>query len=319
MNPYTFFVGCPRSGTTLLQRLGDAHPELSVIHETRWLARFFDKRLGLTPDGRVTPEVLARLERHARFKALKMERDELEPALTDGDGAPASYPRFVSAVFDLYGQKRGKRLVGDKTPGYVRQLSTLTRLWPEAKIVHIIRDGRDVGLSVRDWHKGAALFPTWDEDPIVTSALWWEWHVRLGREQAAALGPGRYHELRYEALVAAPERECERLCAFLGIAYDASMMRFHEGRVRDDPQLDAKKAWRPVTAGLRSWRSQLPVADAQRFDAVCGPLLDELGYERAATAPRDGPAVGHAARLRDSFAAEARSRGWPVPSGWAVA
>jgi hypothetical protein len=311
MNPYTFFVGCPRSGTTLLGRIGDAHPELAVIHETRWIADFFQRRVGLTPDGLVTPELLERLREHPRFGKLGLEPAELEPALRDGDG-PAPYARFVSSLFDLYGRRHGKRLVGDKTPRYVRAVPTLGALWPEAKFVHLIRDGRDVCLSVLDWRKGAPRYSSWEEDPVSTAALWWEWQVRLGREAGATLGPERYHELRYEDLVAEPERECAALCAFLGIPYDEAMLRFHEGKQVDDPGLDAKKAWRPVTGGLRSWRSELAAEDAARFDAAAGVLLDELGYPRA---PSKG-AERDARRLRATFAADVRERGRPLPAGW---
>jgi hypothetical protein len=77
---------------------------------------------------------------------MKVGREELE-RLIDSD-EPVSYPSFVSAVFDLYRQRKGKSLVGDKTPSYVLNLPTLHGLWPKAKFVHIIRDGRDVCLSV---------------------------------------------------------------------------------------------------------------------------------------------------------------------------
>ena len=61
MNPYLFIVGCPRSGTTLLRRLVDTHPLVAVIDEMRWIASFFERREGLTPEGLVTPELVDRL------------------------------------------------------------------------------------------------------------------------------------------------------------------------------------------------------------------------------------------------------------------
>jgi hypothetical protein len=75
------------------------------------------------------------------------------------------------------------------------------------------------------------------------------------------------------------------LCQFLGVPYDDAMLRFHEGRERTEPNLDAKKAWRPVTQGLRDWRSQMSQQDVERFEAATGDLLDELGYERAVPNP----------------------------------
>lgn len=320
MNPYLFIVGCPRSGTTLLGRMVDAHPDIAVIHEGRFAPDWFERRRGLTADGRVTPELIDRLLGHRPFQKLSVTRDELERLLGDGDRVP--YAEFVSGIFDLHGRAHGKRLVGDKTPHYVRSLPTLHALWPAARIVHLIRDGRDVSQSVLGWRKVAerggsvARFAAFREDPVATVACWWEWLVRLGREDGAALGPATYHEIRYESLVAEPAAESERLCNFLGVPYDDRMLGFHEGREREDPGLDAKKAWRRVTPGLRDWRSEMPPADLQRFEAVAGGLLDELGYLRGSSAP-SAELSSHASRVRHSFTAELRDRRHRrLPSSW---
>jgi hypothetical protein len=251
-----------------------------------------------------------------RLERLAIEEKDLERFLRSDQ--PVPFADFVTALYDLYGERHGKRLVGDKTPGYVRYLETLHELWPEVKFVHIVRDGRDVCLSVLDWRKDATGFSTFDADPVTTTAVWWEWYVRLGLEGGSELGPGLYHELRYESLVAAPEPECARLCAFLGIAFDRAMLRFHEGRMQDDPELDAKKAWRPVTPGLRSWKSQMRREDVTRFEAAAGGLLDELGYERAMVASSQNE-LDRAARVRETFEDEVRARGRPLPRAWSPA
>src|SRR5262249_61635442 len=98
-------------------------------------------------------------------------------------GEGVSYGDFASRVFTLYGRSRGKPLVGDKPPAYARHLGTLHALWPGARFVHLIRDGRDVCLSALDWqHPGKLLsgLGTWAEDRVTTAALWWERHLRLG-------------------------------------------------------------------------------------------------------------------------------------------
>src|SRR5262249_50846792 len=161
-----------------------------------------------------------------------------------------------------------KPLVGNKTPAYVQWVAALHALWPGARFVHLIRDGRDVCLSVRAWNhaaRAAGRYATWAEDPVATTALWWKRKVGFGRQRGRPLGPGLYYEIHYEGLVTRPAEECARLCAFLRVSYDEAMLRFHEGRTRDEPGLDAKQAWRPITAGLRDWRSQMPAADVERF------------------------------------------------------
>jgi hypothetical protein len=316
VNPYVFIVGSTRSGTTLLRRMVDAHPQIAVVHETHWITRYFEKRKGLTPEGFVTPELIPKLLEYRRFPKMKVGRQELERLINPDE--PVSYSSFVSAIFDLYGQREGKSLVGDKTPSYVLNLPTLHGLWPTAKFVHIIRDGRDVCLSMVNWkkaHVAAGRLATWSEDPVLTTALWWKQRVRLGREDGSALGPGLYYEIRYETLVSQPATECEALCDFLGVPYDDAMLRFHEGREKADPGLDAKKAWRPTTPGLRDWRSQMTLGDIERFEAAAGELLEELGYPRAVPDPPQEK-LEEATRIHRAFTQELRAKEWRLPKHW---
>jgi hypothetical protein len=318
VNPYLFVVGCPRSGTTLLRRMLDAHPCLAMMRrETHFIPRIYERRVGLTADGGVTSALVDELLDDRHFARLGIGREALEGLLAHEEAIP--YARFVSRLFDLHGQARGSERVGDKTPGYVRHLPTLHALWRETRFVHLIRDGRDVCLSLLGWSKGSRLagrFSSWSEDPVSTAALWWEWHVRLGREDGGALGRRLYRELRYESLVSDPERECLAVCDFLGVPYDDVMLRFHDGRERGDPGRSAKRTWRPVTAGLRDWRAQMPAGDIERFEAAAGELLDELGYARAVRGP--GPrAIARAARLRERFVRELAARGEAAPEAFA--
>ena len=123
----------------------DAHPQIAITPETHWIPELFKRRTGLSADGRVTGELIAALRAHPKFPRLGVDPEQLERLLAmEG---PLPYARFVTALFDLYGRQRGKALAGDKTPGYVRDIDTLHALWPRARFVHIIRDGRDVCLS----------------------------------------------------------------------------------------------------------------------------------------------------------------------------
>jgi hypothetical protein len=310
-NPFLFVVGCSRSGTTLLRRIIDAHPQIAMTRETHWIPVFFRERRGLTSEGSVTPELISCLLEEPKFATMGLTREQMEPLL--GGGEAVRYARFVSGLFDLFGQAQGKRLVGDKCPSYTVEVATLHALWPRTKFVHLIRDGRDVCLSALNWRRADKLaerFRTWSEDPVTTAALWWSWNVSGGREAGSRLGPGCYHEVRYEALVTRPEQEVPGLCAFLGVPCSEAMLRFHEGRTRPEGGRDAKHAWLPVTPGLRDWRTQMPAEDQERFEAAAGPLLSELGYERSVSSSRSD-FLQHVARLRALFAEDARALGHP--------
>lgn len=308
-NPYLFIVGCPRSGTTLLRRLINAHPGVAITRETHWLPAFYRKRNGLTPEGLVTPELIPKLLEDSDFAKLRVGRKQLEKLIKSSE--PTSYASFVTAVFNLYGQAQGKALVGDKTPGYVRNLGVLHNLWPRARFVHLIRDGRDTCLSAINWKdKAASLarrFPTWSEDPVSTAAVWWKWHVELGREAGRQLGQDLYYEMRYESLVTDAEKECRALCEFLDVPYAESMLHFHEGRTKTDPGLSAKAAWLPITPGLRDWKSQMTAEDVGRFEAAAGDLLEELGYPRAVP-HLQREVLEHASLIYETFIQDAHSR-----------
>ncbi|QIN82488.1 hypothetical protein GBA63_07395 [Rubrobacter tropicus] len=303
MNPHVFIVGCQRSGTTLLQRMVDANPNIAIVHESRFVDSYYRDRQGLTPEGNVTGEIVPLIAEHPRFAKLGVDREGLKSLLPDGRAV--HYRDFLSGVYDLHGRALGKEVVGDKTPRYVRSIPELHALWPKARFLHLIRDGRDVCLSALQWRSGGELarrFETWKTDPVATAGVWWDWLVRLGREAGRDLGPDLYREVRYETLVAEPAGECERLCEFLGIPYDGAMIRFHEGKTKDQGGLSAKKAWLPVTAGLRDWRGQMAEKDVERFEAAAGATLERLGYPRVVADPSPR-AVEHAFRVRAALAA----------------
>ncbi|HEX2710888.1 MAG TPA: sulfotransferase [Candidatus Acidoferrales bacterium] len=313
-NPLVFLLGCPRSGTTLLQLMVDAHPEIAIIPEIRWLVPQFTSREGLTPEGLITPTLLNRLTDLGRFMPFPLNREELtELARAD---CPLSYADFIAFLFDRYGQSKGKALVGHKNADHLfpTDIRILHTLWPNAKFVYLIRDGRDVCLSVTAWRLAKNLgkvFSNWNESPVSTAALWWEWQVRLGREAGFSLGLELYREVRYESLVAHPAETCAELCAFMGVPYDDIMVRFHEG-VNQCADRDARRQWLPPTQGLRDWRSQMRSEDVERFEAVAGDLLNELDYPRGTNHP--GPELlENAVRMRAVF------EGRPLPQHWHVA
>jgi Sulfotransferase family len=315
VNPYAFIVGCPRSGTTLLRRMLDANREIAITRETHWIPKRLESRTGVRPDGRVAPGLLSSLLNDHRFRRMGLDEGELRSLVHEEP--PPTYAAFVSAVFDLYGRAQSKALVGDKTPSYVTRIPMLHGLWPSARFVHLIRDGRDVVLSLLAWKrtKLPSRIPGWREQPVIAAALFWDRRVRLGVESGRGLGDRHYHEMRYESLITRPAEESARLCEFLGVPYDDAMLRFHEGRERHQPGLSAKKAWRPITPGLRDWRSEMGPRDVERFEAAAGELLEELGYRRAVARPRRDLVV-LARRVRDSFAEALVADSAPVPRGW---
>ncbi len=174
-----------------------------------------------------------------------------------------------------------KTRFADKTPRNVLHIDLLAGAFPDARFVHLVRDGRDVVPSML----GLAYFP----DRFPEAVLYWADRVRQGRQAGRRLGPERYIEVRYEDLVADAPAVLAGLCEFLDLSDDPAMLRYHE---RADEVVAAVKEtahhqglWQPPTAGRRSWRASMSRRDVARFEALAGSALDDFGYERSDVPP----------------------------------
>ena len=184
-NPLLFVVGCQRSGTTMLQRMLDAHPMLAVAYDSLFIPRVLrGESAGFDPP--LTDEVVDLTRTHPRFGRLGLS----DEAVARAAAGARVYSEFVTAIYDELARAHSKPHAGEKSPGYCRHLLTLHSLLPWTKIVHLIRDGRDIALSIRDWGKGAAKLDLWKTEPIAAGALWWRRDVTRGCRDGRTLPGG---------------------------------------------------------------------------------------------------------------------------------
>lgn len=282
----------------------DAHPELAVAHEAHFVAAIAVQHPSLLEPGRFDTELFLRaLAANSNFRRLGMPTAEVERHLKAV--GPGSYADAVRAVFELFAARQRKRLYGDKTPGYVNHLDLLGGLFPEAKFVHILRDGRDVALSYLDR-------PEWGPRTVAEAAFYWRTRVQRGRVSGARLGPARYLEARYEALVDDPERTVSEVCAFLGLDFTPAMLGYHEkgtpfaAHTKDPSAFESSAS--PITKGLRNWREQMSETDMALFEAIAGDMLGDLGYELSGLKPTVGTRL----------AVGVSGARWQLRRGWAL-
>jgi hypothetical protein len=197
-----------------------------------------------------------------------------------------SFADVIEAAFMANAAVHGKARWGDKTPIYVRSIPLLARLWPEARFVHLIRDGRDVALSYLSLH--------WGPSTIWSAARKWRRDVSAGIRDGQPLGTSRYLEVRYEALVAEPRATLEEICAFGRLPFDDAMLdpserAGHETLAPDEGRPFHERSEGELDPRARDWRIQMPEADVRAFEAVAGTLIDDLRYERRfpEATPRD--------------------------------
>jgi Sulfotransferase family len=293
LEPFPFVVGCERSGTTLLRLMLDAHPALAVPPESYFIVDLHRRRGRYERrDGGVDLQAVARdLAKHRWFRTWG-----LDPA--SFTGTVPSLAGAVRSFYASYAASQGKPRHGDKTPAYVLHLPLLAGLLEEACFVHLIRDGREVALSL-------AAIEAWGPGSVLDAAIHWAERVRRGRTAGAALGPGRYREVRYDALVRDPESTLRDLGPFLDLPFDARMLdpasRAQERGAGGATGIHARVGER-VREGVRDWRTEMSAADLAAVEAAVGDLLEELGYERAVPDPPPE------ARRRAAEAERARAR-----------
>jgi Sulfotransferase family len=283
--PAPFIVGVGRSGTTMLRLMLDSHRELTIPPETHFVPELIEA-FGAH---RSSPEQLTEIVVSQRQWAdFGLDRGELAQRLRE---AEASEPGpALRAFYGLYAEHAGKPRWGDKTPIYVESMPEIQGALPEARFVHLIRDGRDVALSrVR-----RAL----DEPPPVWR-IGENWKRRIESARRDAEGLRHYLELRFEDLVEEPEANLRRVCEFLELGYDAAMLDYHERaearlqEIAGDLPARGGKALRPGSERLAAhalakqpprpdrigaWREQMSPEDVAAFEEAAGDLLAELGY-----------------------------------------
>jgi hypothetical protein len=272
-----FVVGCPRSGTTLVQRIVGAHPDVAAAPETFFMRHLWERRAAFGPltDDDALHRVLDALVAAPAFADLGLDADALR---ADALAAPRRWPALFRLVLARFAEAQGgARVVAEKTPNHVLYLDALRRFFPALRVVHVLRDPRAVAWSWRavPWTTGFAAGD---------AGVW----VRYA-EAARRAPPGvPLHTVRYERLVRAPEAEARRLCRFLALPFDAAMLRFHE---TDAATLDLdREPWkaraaRPIDpAAAVRWQREAPARFVADVEAVAARAMRRWGYRPETTA-----------------------------------
>ena len=271
-----FIVGSARSGTTLLRLVLNAHGQVAVPPESRFVTELWSGE-----DEVIVDDLLQQLAEHRLFRVWELEIDDVRREV--GDAQRARYADVIEAAYKVWARSKEKSCWGDKTPRYIEQIPLLARLWPEAKFIHQIRDGRNVVLSYGDVPFGPKT--------VGKAADLWAKRVKAGLANGRPLGPERYMEIRYEEFVSDPPNQTKALCDFLGVAFDPGMLDYAE-KARTDILPRAARynphVTKPPTASLRSWETELPARHIEMFEAIAGDVLDMLEYPRRYPEPSVG-------------------------------
>jgi hypothetical protein len=282
--PAPFVVGANRSGTTLLRMMLDAHPELTIPPETHFVPDVIEA----CEERDVTPErIVEVMASHREWGDFGLATDEVLDRLRGLD--PLTAGGALRAFYRLYAERAGKPRWGEKTPGYATNMLQIQDALPEARFVHLIRDGRDVALSAMDRAK----------KPLTAAQVAKRWKRRITKARKQRRKLRHYMETRYEDLVLDTEPTLRGIADFLDLPWDPAMLDYHE-RAEDRleemarglpargnrPQLEEDHRLKihaltkepPQRERVERWREQMSEEDRLAFEEVAGELLAELGY-----------------------------------------
>jgi len=276
--PPIMVVGVDRSGTTLLSLMLDSHSRIAIPYESKFFMRYHNM-----------PDQLGNLAEPEARRAL-IERMLNEPSVRQWGHTVAigdveldrctSLASSIDALYSAHARACGKDIWGDKTPSYITSLHVLNALFPEARFIHIIRDGRDVASSlVQQW---------WGPNDFAEAMRYWHERVSCARKMLRMLPENRFIEVRFEDLVANPRNTLESITTFLGLDFEEAMLdaytrkassRVGESLSEIHPHLHEK----PNPEQAYKWKRQVPASDQAIAHEIAGRTLAELGYEQGAT------------------------------------
>lgn len=277
--PPVFLIGSPRSGTTLLHQMFDHHPAFALPFESKYIVVFNNNlsEFGDLRDVKNREALIISIEKFMRNAWLERDHSEWIPGLAAAaprlaaEAAP-SYSGVMEVIYKYFSEQRGRERWGDKMATFRRCMPVVFELFPTARIVHIIRDGRDVASS---------LLPlSFGPNTAYVAAKKWRNFVEHGLDFAAR-HPLQVYTLRYEDLVDDPEKYLREICEFIGEPFNEEMLQFHKSGTSRVPRKEIHgQLNKPVNKERAArWKRDLTADQVRVFEAVAGPVLDRLNYE----------------------------------------
>jgi hypothetical protein len=266
-----FIGGCGRSGTTLLGAMLGSHPQYLTTPEAKFNTVAYMQCL--QDRGTVDlAEAIKRIQAHWSFRVFNVDLDAEEFIRSAPD---ASYTDLVRWIVGQYGQSVGRSQPTvwiDHTPDNILHARHLFDLYPDAKMIHLVRDGRAVAASV--------IKLDWGPNTVDAAANWWVHKVAHGFAVEALYGADRVMRVRYEHLVTDPVTVLQMICNFLELEYVDEMQSGSGYRIPPyASQGHELVGSRPNKSRIGAWRSQLTPRQIEIIEYIADNVLHALDYE----------------------------------------
>ena len=274
MNPPFFIVGSGRSGSTLLRVILCAHSKITIPPETYFimpLLRQLPINAGLNRNQ--TDQAIDIITTHYRWPDMGMTKGYLVDQLADRESPLLS--DITNIIYEFHLEKDNKQIWGDKTPPYISIVPELLELYPDAKIIHLIRDGRDVTRSFQ----GTGWYGPWIKD----NTKEWRDAITHYNGYKRSRPDIDIHEIKYENLVMETEKTIRDLCLFLGITFEAGMLDWEpaiEGKIPlREAYIHKKLGRKPSVEDINRWKSEMTKRELFITESFIWKELQSTGYE----------------------------------------
>lgn len=259
-----FIVGVGRSGTSLLQSMLNAHSKICFIPETHFLRKYVFKSFVIVDEKNID-SIIEKLNNDDDFLRAKIPAVEIVKI-------GMQYVDIYEALLDVYLKRKGKEIIGDKDPRNIDFLQQLNKFYPEGKVIHMIRDPRDVVLSrtKADWSKGRSFY---------LHAYLYITQIQRGRRLGKEKYGCNYKEIFYEDLIGNPAKVLTELCAFLNLDFEVTMLDFSNSskELVDKSEMQ----WKKETLGpllvenKNKWKKELSDVQIGLIQCICKPVFKE--------------------------------------------
>lgn len=300
VNP-VFIVGAPRSGTSLLRVLLNRHPAFGLCDETYFFYYVYHRQniFGDLQNLQNRRVLIERYSETRRIRGLDVDLDALKQHLLE---EATDYQNFFIALLKFFAQTKGKKRYGEKTPHHAFEAETLCRIYPQCRLIHLVRDPRDVVESL--------MRMPWGSPSIAANTRLW---VKSVKAAELCKDEENFLRVKYEMLVNNPEVELRRICKFLSEPFDEQMLAAAtEEKKGLHPWF--QRAQKPVnTNRIEKWRDALTARQIAIVERIAGETMRTMGYS-----PTDAvlSSTRHTAALAHEAFAAVNSRIMKLPRIW---
>lgn len=280
-----FIIGNPRSGTTLFRLMLNKHSQMNVPPEAGFLVWLY-KDFGDSNFKNGYKDFLNALQLTSKIESWKLDFEELGKYLLEKK--PKIFSAVMDEIYEFYSQfvlKKDVSIYGDKNNYYLNHINLLHDMYPHAKFLHIIRDGRSVAASYKGVMEKNIDFKYAPKLPTNIEAIAKEWKTNIEKIESSFvdLPNDLTMTIRYEDLVLDTQNVLTDVCTFLSIQYEEEMMEYYKTKEEDGLEPKEYLAWKsknlqPIQKEEAQKYKQLPMEDLVAFENIAGDFLDKYRY-----------------------------------------